>query len=59
MINVKYLSLISFAIIYLDFLIKNNYLGYSIKKYYLKFISLNNIYIILILNIIFFFVFFR
>jgi hypothetical protein len=59
MINIKYVSLISFIIyIYLDYIIKNNYLGSSTKNYYIKFISLNNFYIIFIFNIIFFFILF-
>lgn len=51
MISVKYLSLFSFlSFLILDYLIKNNYLGNSIKNNYLKFIGLNYFYIVFILT---------
>ena len=57
MIAIKYLSLFSFvSFLILDYLIKNNYLGNSIKTFYFKFIDLNYFYIVLILTSIVFFI---
>lgn len=57
MISIKFLSLLSFVFfIILDYLIKNSYLGNSIKKYYFKFIGLNYFYIVFILTGIVFFI---
>jgi hypothetical protein len=51
MISIKFLSLFSFvSFLILDYLIKNNYLGQSIKKNYFKFIGLNYFYIVFILT---------
>nr|YP_009739468.1 hypothetical protein [Tricholoma saponaceum]QIC20312.1 hypothetical protein [Tricholoma saponaceum] len=51
MISVKYLSLFSFlSFLILDYLIKKNYLGNSIKNFYFKFIGLNYFYIVFILT---------
>jgi hypothetical protein len=51
MITIKFLSLLSFVtFLILDYLIKNNYLGNSIKNFYFKFIDLNYFYIVLILT---------
>ena len=55
--HLKFLFLFSFTFfIILDYLIKNNYLGNSIKNFYLKFIELNYFNIVLILSIIVFFI---
>ena len=55
MITMKFLSLLSFfTFLILDYLIKNNYLVYSIKKIYFKFIGLNYFNIALILTAIVF-----
>lgn len=57
MISIKFLSLLSFVFfIILDYLIKNSYLGNSIKKHYFKFIGLNYFYIVFILTGIVFFI---
>ena len=51
MINIKYLSLLSFiSFLILDYFIKNNYLGNSIKKVYFKFICLGYLSIVFILT---------
>lgn len=57
MISIKYISLLSFVFfIILDYLIKNSYLGNSIKNFYFKFIGLNYFYIVFILTGIVFFI---
>jgi hypothetical protein len=54
----KYLTLFSFVtFLFLDYLIKNNYLGQSIKKYYFRFIGLSYLSIVFILSCIFFIIF--
>jgi hypothetical protein len=58
MISLKILSLFSFSVfLFLDYLIKNNYLGKSVNVYYLRFIDLNYLTIVIILNCIFFTIF--
>ena len=58
MISLKILSLFSFSVfLFLDYLIKKNYLGKSVNVYYLKFIDLNYLTIVIILNCIFFTIF--
>jgi hypothetical protein len=55
--SIKILSLFSFVFfLTLDYLIKGSYLGNSIKKNYLKFISLNYLYIAFILTGLVFFI---
>jgi hypothetical protein len=50
--NIKYIFLFSFAsFLILDYFIKKNFLGNSIKNFYLKFIELNYLSIVLILFI--------
>jgi hypothetical protein len=55
MINIQNLCFLSFGLfILLDSLILNNYLGLTIKKYYLKFLSLRFIYqFIIVFNLVF------
>ena len=49
MISLKILSLFSFSVfLFLDYLIKNNYLGQSVNVYYLRFIILNYLTIVII-----------
>jgi hypothetical protein len=51
MISIKYLSLFGFIFfLALDCIIKNNYLGNTIKIYYYKLIGLNYFYIVFILT---------
>lgn len=58
MINIKYVSLFSFvSFLILDHLIKNNYLGQSIKKYYFQFIGLSYLSIVFIISSIAFLIF--
>ena len=58
MINIKYVSLFSFlSFLILDYFIKNNYLGQSIKKIYFKFIGLGYLSIIFIITSIAFLIF--
>ena len=58
MILLKFLSLFSFFVfLFLDYLIKNNYLGQSVNVYYLRFIILNYLTIVIILTCIFFTIF--
>lgn len=55
MIHITVLSLFSFvSFLFLDYFIRKNYLGNSIKTYYLKFIGLNYFVIAIILFVIFF-----
>ena len=57
LIPINFLSLFSFvSFLILDYLIKNSYLGNSIKKKYSKFIDLNYFYIVFILTGIVFFI---
>ncbi len=58
LISLKILSLFSFSVfLFLDYLIKNNYLGQYVNVYYLRFINLNYLTIVIILNCIFFAIF--
>jgi hypothetical protein len=58
MISLKILSLFSFSFfLFLDYFIKNNYLGQSVNVYYFRFINLNYLTIVIILNCIFFTIF--
>jgi hypothetical protein len=53
MLNIKYATIFSFFLfLFLDYLIKNNYLGQLIKQIYFKFIALSYFSIVLLLFII-------